>query len=45
VGFDTFRYLDIMLAVENLFDRFYKPYAAGVSAPGINFVVSARFTL
>ena len=45
VGFDTFRYIDIMLAVENLFDRFYKPYAAGVSAPGINFVVSARFTL
>ena len=45
VGFSTFQYLDIMLAVENLFDRFYKPYASGVSAPGINFVATARFTL
>jgi len=45
VGFSTFQKVDIMLAVENLFDRFYKPYAAGVSAPGINFVVAVRFTL
>ena len=45
VGFDALQYLDIMLAAENLLDRFYKPYAAGVSAPGINFVVMARFTL
>jgi len=45
VGFDALQYLEIMLAVENLLDRFYKPYASGVSAPGINFVVTARFTL
>jgi hemoglobin/transferrin/lactoferrin receptor protein len=45
VGFGAGRYVDIMLALENMFDRFYKPYASGVSAPGHNFVVTARFTL
>jgi hemoglobin/transferrin/lactoferrin receptor protein len=45
VGFGAGRYIDIMLALENVFDRFYKPYASGVSAPGRNFLVTARFTL
>ncbi|MCK4879216.1 MAG: TonB-dependent receptor [Bacteroidales bacterium] len=45
VGFEAGKYFDFMLAVENLFDQFYKPYAAGVSAPGRNFVVTARFTI
>ena len=34
-----------MLAIENLFDQFYKPYASGISAPGRNFILTARFTL
>jgi hemoglobin/transferrin/lactoferrin receptor protein len=45
VGFGAGKYVDIMLALENVFDRFYKPYASGVSAPGRNFLVTARFTL
>ncbi len=45
VGFGAWKYIDFMLAVENLFDQFYKPYASGISAPGRNFIVTARFTL
>jgi hemoglobin/transferrin/lactoferrin receptor protein len=44
-GFEITRYLELMLAVENLFDQFYKPYASGISAPGRNFIVTARFNL
>lgn len=44
-GFSAGQYLHLMLAVENLFDQFYKPFASGVSAPGINFILTARFTL
>jgi hemoglobin/transferrin/lactoferrin receptor protein len=45
VGFELSKYVDFMLAVENLFDQFYKPYAAGVSSVGRNFILTARFTL
>jgi hemoglobin/transferrin/lactoferrin receptor protein len=45
VGFEAGKYIDLILAVENLLDQFYKPYASGVSAPGRNFIVTARFTL
>lgn len=45
VGFELFRHLDLMVAVENILDQFYKPYASGVSAPGRNFLFTARFTL
>jgi len=45
VGFEAGNYFQFMLAVENLFDKFYKPYAAGVSSPGRNFILTARFTL
>jgi hemoglobin/transferrin/lactoferrin receptor protein len=45
VGFEAGEHLDIMLAIENLFDQFYKPYASGISAPGRNFVFMARFNL
>lgn len=31
-------------AVENILDQHYRPYSSGISAPGINGVVSARFT-
>lgn len=44
-GFQVGRHLDFMVAVENLFDHFYKPYASGVSAPGRNFILTARFQL
>ncbi len=45
VGFEVGRYIDFMLAVENLFDQFYKPYAGGVSGAGRNFILTARFTI
>lgn len=45
LGFAAGKYIDLMLATENLLDHFYKPYASGVGAPGRNFLVTARFTL
>jgi len=45
VGFGAWKYLDFVLAIENLLDQFYKPYASGISAPGRNFIVTARFSL
>lgn len=34
--------VDLMMAVENILDEFYKPYASGISAPGRNLILSAR---
>lgn len=45
VGFEVLEYFDFMVAVENIFDQFYKPYASGISAPGRNFIFTARFTI
>lgn len=44
-GFSLGQYFDILLALENIFDEFYKPHASGISAPGRNLILSARFTL
>lgn len=44
-GFELGQNIDLMLAVENLFDEFYKPHASGVSAAGRNFILSARFSM
>ncbi len=44
-GFEVLKYFDLMVAVENIFDQFYKPYASGISAPGRNFIFTARFTI
>jgi hemoglobin/transferrin/lactoferrin receptor protein len=44
-GFSLGDHIGLMVALENLFDRFYKPYASGISAPGMNFILTARFTL
>ena len=44
-GFQVGNHLDFIVAVENLFDQFYKPYASGISAPGRNFILTGRFTL
>lgn len=35
-------FLDLQLSVENVTDNYYKPYASGVPAPGINFVGTIR---
>jgi hemoglobin/transferrin/lactoferrin receptor protein len=44
-GFRVGERFDFLLAIENLLDQFYKPYASGISAPGRNFILTARFTL
>lgn len=44
-GFEAGAHFDFILAIENLFDQFYKPYASGVSGPGRNFILTARFSL
>ncbi len=44
-GVQAGSHLDLMLAVENLFDQFYKPYASGISAPGRNFILTLRYAL
>ncbi len=44
-GFEVLNYFDLLVAVENIFDQFYKPYASGISAPGRNFIFTARFTI
>jgi hemoglobin/transferrin/lactoferrin receptor protein len=44
-GFEVLNYFDLLVAVENIFDQFYKPYASGISAPGRNFILTARFTI
>ncbi len=44
-GFEVLEYFDLMVAVENILDQFYKPYASGISAPGRNFIFTARFTI
>ena len=44
-GFEVLENFDLMVAVENILDQFYKPYASGISAPGRNFIFTARFTI
>ncbi len=44
-GYQLGEKIDIILAVENLMDRFYKPWASGISAPGRNVLLAARFSL
>lgn len=43
--YDISRTIGLQLAIENIFDRHYKPFASGVSAPGRNFIVTLRARL
>jgi hemoglobin/transferrin/lactoferrin receptor protein len=45
MGLKTGQFLEFMFAVENILDQFYKPYASGISGPGRNFILTARFSL
>lgn len=36
------QYVSIMLGVENISDRLYRPYSSGINAPGRNFIASLR---
>jgi len=44
-GFSLGKNFQIMIAMENLLDEFYKPYASGISASGRNLILSARFAM
>ncbi|MFY0627177.1 MAG: TonB-dependent receptor [Reichenbachiella sp.] len=35
--------LSVTASVENILDKHYRPYSSGISAPGINGILSARF--
>ena len=39
------RYAAIQFAVENIFDKYYRVFASGLSAPGRNFVITLRARL
>ncbi|MBX2961299.1 MAG: TonB-dependent receptor [Cyclobacteriaceae bacterium] len=36
------KYLTIDAGIENIFDKRYRPYSSGISAPGRNFIISLR---
>ncbi|WP_420583158.1 TonB-dependent receptor [Reichenbachiella sp.] len=36
--------LSATAALENILDKHYRPYSSGISAPGINGILSARYT-
>ena len=44
-GYRFSEHVDLMLAVENLFDQFYKAHASGIAGPGRNFLLRARIQL
>ena len=44
-GLTLARHFDLLIAVENILDKFYKPHASGISAPGRNLILTARFTI
>lgn len=41
-GWYISKYLSINLGVENITDQLYRPYASGISAPGINFIAALK---
>ncbi len=41
-AYDINKYATIQFAVENIFDKFYRVFASGLSAPGRNFVITLR---
>jgi len=45
MAYDLNEKIRLMLAVENLFDTFYKPFASAVSGPGRNFIFKAQIDL
>ncbi|MBX2944446.1 MAG: TonB-dependent receptor [Cyclobacteriaceae bacterium] len=41
-SYNVMKYFSVDAGIENLFDRRYRPYSSGISAPGRNFIVSLR---
>lgn len=44
-GYDINKYATAQLAIENIFDKYYRVFASGLSAPGRNFVLTLRARL
>jgi hemoglobin/transferrin/lactoferrin receptor protein len=44
-GFNLAQHFTLMMAMENLFDEYYKPHAAGISAAGRNFIIKATINI
>lgn len=44
-GYRSSAGFDLTFAIENILDQFYKPFASGISAPGRNFIITARFSI
>lgn len=44
-SYQALKYLTVNAGVENIFDKRYRPYSSGISAPGRNFIVALRATL
>jgi len=44
-SYDINRYATVQFAVENIFDKFYRVFSSGLSAPGRNFVLTLRARL
>ena len=44
-SYDFTKQFSLHLAVENIFDLHYRPFASGISAAGRNFIVSLRVNL
>ncbi len=43
-SYQVLKYLTVNAGVENIFDKRYRPYSSGISAPGRNFIVALRAT-
>ncbi|MBC7866097.1 MAG: TonB-dependent receptor, partial [Gloeobacteraceae cyanobacterium ES-bin-316] len=40
--FEVNKYASLQVALENIFDKYYRVFGSGLSAPGRNFVISLR---
>ena len=45
ISYQPNAYFQINGAVENIFDKHYRPYSSGISAPGRNFIFSLRVSI
>jgi hemoglobin/transferrin/lactoferrin receptor protein len=43
-GYQILEYLKINLGIENITDQRYRPYSSGITAPGLNFISSVKFS-
>ena len=43
-SYNVYKALFINMVLENIADKRYRPYSSGISAPGINFTISATYS-